>query len=92
MNDFTRNMANALFNQDKINDVLRKQIAQTVNDLLESELSAFLGYDPYERDCWNTGNSRNGTYYRKIDTQFGTIAIKVPRDRNREFHQHTLPV
>lgn len=92
MNDFTKNMASALFNQDKINDVLREQISQTVNDLLESELSAFLGYDPYERDGWNTGNSRNGAYYRKIDTQFGPIEVKVPRDRNGEFHQHTLPV
>lgn len=92
MNDFTKNMANALFNQDKINDLLRDQIAQTVNDLLESELSAFLGYNPYERDGWNTGNSRNGAYYRKVDTQFGTIEVKVPRDRNGDFHQHTLPV
>lgn len=92
MNAFTKNMANALFNQGKINDLLRDQIAQTVNDLLESELSAFLGYNPYERDGWNTGNSRNGAYYRKVDTQFGTIEVKVPRYRNGDFHQHTLPV
>lgn len=91
MNDFTKDMANALFNQDKINDLFRQKLQQAVNDLLESELTAFLGYNPYERDGWNTGNSRNGTYYRKVDTQFGQIEIKVPRDRNGEFHQHTMP-
>ncbi|WP_431462718.1 IS256 family transposase [Lactobacillus crispatus] len=91
MNDFTKDMANALFNQDKINDLFRQKLQQAVNDLLESELTAFLGYNPYERDGWNTGNSRNGAYYREVDTQFGQIEIKVPRDRNGEFHQHTMP-
>lgn len=91
MNDFTKDMANALFNQDKINDLFRQKLQQAVNDLLESELTAFLGYNPYQRDGWNTGNSRNGAYYRKVDTQFGQIEIKVPRDRNGEFHQHTMP-
>lgn len=91
MNDFIKDMTNALFNQDKINDLFRQKLQQAVNDLLESELTAFLGYNPYERDGWNTGNSRNGAYYRKVDTQFGQIEIKVPRDRNGEFHQHTMP-
>ncbi|MPW15077.1 IS256 family transposase [Lactobacillus helveticus] len=91
MNDFTKNIAQALFNQDKINDLLRKELQQAVNDLLEVELTAFLGYDPYARDGWNTGNSRNGAYFRKVDTQFGEIEIQVPRDRNGMFHQHTLP-
>ena len=84
-------MANALFNQDKINDLFRQKLQQAVNDLLESELTAFLGYNPYKRDGWNTGNSRNGAYYRKVDTQFGQIEIKIPRDRNGEFHQHSMP-
>ena len=91
MNDFTKNMAQALFNQDKVNDFLRKEIQTAVNQLLEAELPAFLGYDPYAKSGWNSGNSRNGIYYRKVDTQFGQIEIQVPRDRNGEFHQHTLP-
>ena len=60
MNDFTKNMAQALFNQDKINDLLRKELQQAVNDLLEAELTAFLGYNTYarcKRDGWNTDNS-----------------------------------
>ena len=51
MNDFTKDMANALFNQDKINDLFRQKLQQAVNDLLESELTAFLGYNPYEREA-----------------------------------------
>ena len=66
MNDFTKDFAQALFNQDKINDLLRKELQQAVNDLLEAELTAFLGYDPYARTGWNTGNSRNGAYFREV--------------------------
>ena len=91
MNDFTKDFAQALFNPDKINDLLRKELQQAVNNLLEAELTAFLGYDPYARNGWNTGNSRNGAYFRKVETRFGPIEIQVPRDRNGQFHQHTLP-
>ena len=38
MNDFTKNIAQPLFNQDKINDLLRQEIEKAVNDLLEAEL------------------------------------------------------
>ena len=55
MNDFTKDFAQALFNPDKINDLLRKELQQAVNNLLEAELTAFLGYDPYARNGWNTG-------------------------------------
>ena len=44
MNDFTKDFAQALFNPDKINDLLRKELQQAVNNLLEAELTAFLGY------------------------------------------------
>ncbi len=36
-------------NQDKVNDFLRKEIQTAVNQLLEAELTAFLGYDPYAK-------------------------------------------
>lgn len=42
MNDFTKNMAQALFNQDKINDLLRQEIERAVNDLLEAELMTLM--------------------------------------------------
>lgn len=92
MNNFNKDLANALFNPEKINQAFRKELQKAVNDLLESELTSFLGYDPYARNGWNSGDSRNGVYVRKIDTQFGCIDVKVPRDRNGNFHQHTLPV
>ena len=33
-----------------------------MNDLLQAELSAFLGYEPYDKANYFKANSRNGTY------------------------------
>lgn len=38
----------------------------------------------------NSGNSRNGYYSRKFNTEFGELSIQVPRDRNGSFEQQTV--
>ena len=91
MTDFNRECLNALFDKEKFDKFMRTQLEEGLNLLLESELTAFLGYNPYDRNDWNSGNSRNGSYFRQIKTQFGPIKVQVPRDRNGEFHQQTLP-
>lgn len=91
MTDFNRECLNALFDKEKFDKFMRTQLEEGLNLLLESELTAFLGYNPYDRNGWNSGNSRNGSYFRQIKTQFGPIRVQVPRDRNGEFHQQTLP-
>ncbi|KWU02763.1 transposase, partial [Lactobacillus crispatus] len=73
MNDFTKDFAQALFNPDKINDLLRKELQQAVNNLLEAELTAFLGYELYARNGWNTGNSRNCAHFRTVETHFSPL-------------------
>ena len=40
---------------------------------------------------YNTGNSRNGFYERDLDTSYGRLHIKVPRDRNGHFEQQLIP-
>lgn len=92
MNDFTKNIAQALFNQDKINDLLRQEIERAVNDLLEAELTAFLGYDPYARSGWNFGNSRNGAYYRKIDTHLERLKSKYREIAMASFTSILCPI
>lgn len=91
MTDFNRECLNALFDKEKFDKFMRTQLEEGLNLLLESELTAFLGYNPYDRNGWNSGNSRNGSYFRQIKTQFGPIKVQVPRDRSGEFHQQTLP-
>ncbi|MDN3512731.1 MAG: IS256 family transposase, partial [Candidatus Jettenia sp.] len=39
----------------------------------------------------NNGNSRNGTYARKLKSSFGESEVEVPRDRKAEFEPKILP-
>src|SRR5215217_3072665 len=59
--------------------------AGTLQQMLEAELTAHLGYPPYAADGRNSGNSRNGKRTRSLRTSTGDMTIQVPRDRNSEF-------
>lgn len=62
-----------------------------MNNLLQAELSVFLGYEPYDKLGYNSGNSRNGSYARKFETKYGTVQFSIPRDRNGNFSPALLP-
>ena len=62
-----------------------------MNDVLQAELSAFLGYEPYEKVGYNSDNSRNRTYSWKFETKYGTVQLSIPRDRNGNFSPALLP-
>ena len=65
--------------------IFARLFAQTLEQMLEAELSEHLGYEPYEAKGRNSGNSRNGYYGKKVRTSTGETTIQVPRDRNSEF-------
>lgn len=86
MNDFTKNIAQPLFNQDKINDLLRQEIEKAVNDLLEAELMTRM-----QEAAGIPAILKLVLIIARLIPNFGEIEIQVPRDRNGKFHQHTLP-
>src|SRR4028118_1941497 len=57
--------------------------------MMEAELTAQLGYEPYAASGRNSGNSRNGKRTRSLRTSAGDMTIQIPRDRNGDF-QPTL--
>ena len=84
--NFTKNIAQALFNQDKINDLLRQEIEKAVNDLLEAELMTRM-----QEAAGIPAILKLVLIIARLIPNFGEIEIQVPRDRNGKFHQHTLP-
>lgn len=64
--------------------------AHTIEELLETELSEHLGYEPYEAKGRNSGNNRNGRYAKKLRTSSGETTIQVPRDRKGEFEPQVV--
>ena len=50
-----------------------------------------MDYEKHDVIGYNSGNSRNGYYSRTLDTKYGEISVTVPRDRNGDFKQQTIP-
>lgn len=91
MNQFTTEIMYALARKEDLTEIFRQHLEAAINELLQTEMTEFLGYSRYNREGFNTGNSRNGKYLRAFDTKYGTLNLEIPRDRNGEFQQHTLP-
>jgi len=70
--------------------IFAKLFADTLEQMLEAELTAQLGYEKYEAKGRNSGNSRNGKTSRKLRTSNGDMDIEVPRDRNGDFQSKVL--
>src|SRR3982751_431574 len=62
--------------------IFARLFASTLEHMLEAELTAHLGYQPYAANGRNSGNSRNGKRPRSLRTSAGDMTIQVPRDRN----------
>jgi putative transposase len=70
--------------------IFAKLFANTLEQMMEEELTNHLGYEPYEAKGRNSGNSRNGYYNKKVRTSEGDTDVRVPRDRNGEYEPKIL--
>ena len=70
--------------------IFARLFASTIEQMLEAELAAHLGYEPYAPEGRNSGNSRNGKRTRSLRTSAGDTTITVPRDRNATFQSSLL--
>lgn len=91
MTNFTTEIMETLINKGDLDDLFRRHLELAINTLLQAELTAFLDYEKYDRTGFNSGNSRNGNYSRSFKTEYGELNLAIPRDRNGEFFQQTLP-
>ena len=91
MSNFNTDIIKSLSQGISIEEIIRLELEEIINQLLLNELTVFLDYEKYDVIGYNTGNSRNGYYSRFLQTKYGEININVPRDRNGEFKQQTVP-
>lgn len=91
MINFTTEIMQTLLNKGDLDELFREHLERAINSLLQAELTAFLDYEKYDQNGFNSGNSRNGNYSRTFKTEYGELNLTIPRDRNGEFSQQTLP-
>ena len=76
---------------------VREMVGRYLSEMMNAELTDFLGREPYERKEADgaepgTPNDRNGFYERRFTLKgIGEVCAKVPRDRNGEYHTQVLP-
>ena len=74
---------------DGENGLLSQLTKLILENALEGEMTAHLGYDKYERAQEGT-NSRNGTRSKTVLTKGGPIEVEVPRDRDATFEPQII--
>ena len=77
--------------ESDVSKFLKQLHAQVLEKMLEGEMDAHLGYEKNSFSGRNSGNSRNGSYPKKIQTEHGEAVIPIPRDRNGQFEPIVVP-
>src|SRR5947208_13708208 len=65
--------------------IFARLFAGTLEHMLEAELTAPLGYEPYAAQGRNSGNSHNGNRSGNLRTSAGALTFPAPRDRTSDF-------
>lgn len=68
-----------------IENALKDLFGETLQNLLEAELSNTLGYEKRDSTNKETENRRNGHTSKTVRSEYGEIELEIPRDRNGEF-------
>lgn len=92
-------------NNDIINEILKRYQPQSVDEMqnalkdifgsmfetmLQGEMSSHLGYDKNEKSDKQNDNRRNGYSNKTVKTAYGSVPIKVPRDRDASFEPQLI--
>ncbi len=77
--------------EQDVSKFLKELHAQVLEQMLQGEMDAHLGYEKHSTDGKNSGNSRNGSYPKKIQTEHGESIIHIPRDRKSDFEPIVVP-
>lgn len=87
----TKEFLSQFKSEEDVSQFLKDLHAQVLEQMLQGEMDAHLGYEKHSSDGNNSGNSRNGNYPKKIQTEHGESIIEIPRDRNGEFEPVVIP-
>ena len=86
MNELTTEIIAALAQKQDLDEVFRHHLEIAINQLLQTELAEFLGYERYSYAGINTGNNRNGSYERSFDRSEERRVGKECRSRWSPYH------
>lgn len=81
---------NQFQNVGDIHSYLKDLFKDTIQEMLEAELDASLGYPKNEKSV-DSDNERNGHSQKTVKSQFGEFELNIPRDRKGDFEPKIVP-
>jgi putative transposase len=88
---FDKGFLKQFHTQEDVDKFMNDLHAKLYEQLLQGEMDVQLGYEKNANEGDNSGNSRNGSYPKTIQTLHGEAEIQIPRDRNGEFAPVIIP-
>jgi len=76
---------NQIDSVEDVYELIREGFKDILQELMEAEMDASIGYEKHQKGELATTNKRNGYSTKKLKSQFGEFPIDVPRDRDGEF-------
>jgi len=70
---------------EDVQNALKDLFRDTLQEMLEAEITDNLGYSKSDKTGKATENRRNGHTSKKVRSEYGEIDLEVPRDRDGEF-------
>ena len=70
---------------------LKEGFKDILQELMEAEMGAVLGYEKNQKGNIVSTNKRNGYSTKTLKSQYGEFPIDIPRDRNGEFEPKLIP-
>ena len=77
--------------ESDVSKFLKLLHAQVLEKMFEGEMNAHLRYEKNSVTGNNSGNSRNSSNPKRIQTEHGKAVISIPRDRNGQFEPIAVP-
>jgi putative transposase len=65
--------------------LLSRLAGRVIETALGAELTEHLGYPPGQAPAGGTGNHRNGSTAKTVQTELGPVPVRTPRDRDGSF-------
>lgn len=89
---FSKDFFKQFKSKEEFHSFFNDLFKQGVQEMLKAELEAHLGYEKYSKQGYGSGNSRNGSYPKRVKTEsLGDMVLSIPRDRNAEFEPQLIP-
>ena len=73
-----------------VQDLVKELASGLIQEIMDAELEAELGYSKYDFKNKQTDNARNGTCKKTVLSSQGDVELAISQDRNGEYAPHIV--